>query len=110
MITGHDTKLDFPTAIPSRRPLFRDRKFPDHGHFSHAIMRLPAAFRSAMILSYLEGFSTREIADLAGVKPKAIDSLLKRGRELLKDEVFVLLVGKGEIRAAPGKVRRKPTP
>ena len=45
-----------------------------------------------MILSYLEGFSNREIADLAGVQPQAIESLLNRGRGLLREELFAHLM------------------
>lgn len=52
---------------------------------------LPAVFRSAMILSYLEGFSNAEIAHLAGVEPHAIESLLVRGRELMQEEFIAHL-------------------
>lgn len=50
-----------------------------------SIPHLPAVFRTAMILSYLEGFSAEEIGRLAGVQPRAIESLLLRGRELMQE-------------------------
>jgi RNA polymerase sigma-70 factor (ECF subfamily) len=64
--------------------------------YSDAIAGLPDVFRSAMILSYLEGFSSSEIAGLAGVPPHEIDALLERGREIIRDELFAYLMGNGE--------------
>ena len=61
---------------------------PWEGYCLEAIARLPAVYRSAMILSNLEGFSTDEIARLAGVGPPAIDSLLVRGREIVREELL----------------------
>jgi DNA-directed RNA polymerase specialized sigma24 family protein len=50
-----------------------------------AITGLPMEFRPAMILSYIEGFSNTEIADLAGRQPHEIESLLYRGCRLVRD-------------------------
>ena len=58
-----------------------------------AFAGLPPAFRSAMILSYLEGFSSMEIANLAGVQPPAVESLLNRGHKFLREELFAHLMG-----------------
>ena len=55
-------------------------------HRRASIPHLPAVFRSAMILSLLEGFSAAEIGRLAGVQPGAIETLLARGRELMQEE------------------------
>jgi len=63
--------------------------------YSDAIAGLPEVFRSAMILSFLEGFSNTEIAGLAGVPPHAIDTLLERGREIIREELFAYLMGNG---------------
>ena len=80
---------------PRRKPsLSSDTEYD--GEYSDAIAGLPEAFRSAMILSYLEGFSSSEIAGLAGVPPHEIDALLKRGREIIRDELFAYLMGNGE--------------
>jgi RNA polymerase sigma-70 factor, ECF subfamily len=62
-------------------------------NYLRAVAGLPTAFRSAMILSYLEGFTNKEIANLAGVQPHAIESLLNRGRQLLRKEFFAHLMG-----------------
>ncbi len=58
-----------------------------------AIADLPSVFRSAMILSYLEGFTSSEIADLAGSPPHTVGYLLDRGRRLIKEELFQHLIG-----------------
>ncbi len=62
--------------------------------YSDAAVRLPAVFRFAVIQSYLEGFSLREIADLTGLRPRTIESLLNRGRELLLEELHAHMMGK----------------
>ena len=62
-----------------------------YGQCLEAISRLPAVLRSAMILSYLEGFSTAGIARLAGVEPREIESLLVRGREMMQEEFIAYL-------------------
>ena len=72
-------------------------EFDEDVNYFTAIASLPAVFRSAMILSYLEGFSYREIANLAGVQPHAIESLLNRGREFLREELFAHLMGSDSL-------------
>jgi DNA-directed RNA polymerase specialized sigma24 family protein len=75
--------------------------------YSDAIAGLPDVFRSAMILSYLEGFSNSAIAGLAGVPPHAIDTLLARGREIIREELLAYLMGNNGSRVdgagAPGE-------
>jgi len=87
-----------------QRPSATNELDEDVNYFK-AIATLPAVFRSAMILSYLEGFSNREIAKLAGVQPHAIESLLNRGRGLLREELFAHLVGGGSRDTVANKVR-----
>jgi RNA polymerase sigma-70 factor, ECF subfamily len=60
-------------------------------NYLRAVANLPMVFRTAMVLSYLEGFTNREIANLAGVQPHAIESLLNRGRGFLREELFAHL-------------------
>lgn len=62
-------------------------------HYFQAIAGLPAVFRSAMILSYLEGFSIKEISDLTTIQPHAVESHLDRGRGFLREELFAHLMG-----------------
>ncbi len=72
-------------------------------NYFEAFAGLPPTFRSVMILSYLEGFSNVEIADLAGVQPLAVDSLLNRGREFLREELFAHLVGENDHETIAGQ-------
>ena len=64
----------------------------DDVNYLAAFAGLPAAFRSVMILSYLEGFSNGEIAKLAGVQPHTVEISLDRGRGFLREELFTYLM------------------
>lgn len=46
--------------------------------------RLPATYRTAIVLSQMEGFKDSEIADILGVKPSAAKITLHRARKRLK--------------------------
>jgi RNA polymerase sigma-70 factor (ECF subfamily) len=48
-----------------------------------ALMDLPPTQRMAFLLRHLEGFSYSEIAEAMDISPKAVDSLLQRGRQTL---------------------------
>ncbi|MFZ1684521.1 MAG: sigma factor-like helix-turn-helix DNA-binding protein [Candidatus Zixiibacteriota bacterium] len=61
-------------------------------YFLEAIDRLPSTFRSIVFLSFVEGFSTLEIAAMAGIPPDSIESLLDRGSELLDRELCALVL------------------
>ena len=50
----------------------------------NALEALPLPFREAVILADLEGFSYKEIADIAGCPVGTVMSRLHRGRRLLK--------------------------
>jgi DNA-directed RNA polymerase specialized sigma24 family protein len=63
----------------------------DESYFT-AIASMPAVCRSAMILSYLEGFSVEVIAGLSGAQPKVIEPLVGRGRRFLDEQLFLHLV------------------
>lgn len=52
-----------------------------------AIARLPKVLRWVMILGDRNGLSTREIATLAGVDPKVIESTQVRGLALVRREL-----------------------
>ena len=84
----------FPAAefVAHQNSFRTDDREKDTRYFQ-TIAGLPALFRSAMILSYLEEFSIKEIADLAGIQPQAVESLLNRGRELLQEELFSYMIG-----------------
>ncbi len=60
--------------------------------FSNAIYDLSEVFQPIMILSYLRGFNTREIAEMASVQPHKITSLLNRGCMLIHRELVAFLM------------------
>ena len=51
----------------------------------HAMQRLPEQQRIAVILSYHENMSNGEIAEVMDTTVSAVESLLKRGRQQLRD-------------------------
>jgi len=51
----------------------------------NAMQRLPEQQRVAVILSYHENMSNGEIAEVMDTTVAAVESLLKRGRQQLKD-------------------------
>lgn len=60
--------------------------------FSNAIHDLSEVFRPIMTLSYLKGFTTKEIAELASVQPHKITSQLNRGCILIHRELVAFLM------------------
>lgn len=72
----------------------------DHSHFEHpgvlledkektsilfsVIEQLPANQKSAFILFHLEELSQKEIAEILGVSPKAVESLVQRAKVTLR--------------------------
>jgi len=80
------------TTINNREDSFLTGESQEESGLIEAFAGLPLKFRTAMILSYLEGFSNQQIANLAGVQPHAIESLLNRGREFLREELFAYLI------------------
>lgn len=55
---------------------------------TRAFDALPEVFRVVAVLSVLEGFSYREIADMLGVPIGTVRSRLARGRSLLQQAVW----------------------
>ena len=58
----------------------------DRGVFE-AIMNLPVKFKIVMILHYIEGYPTKEIATMIKISDDAVRKRLQKGRELLKLEI-----------------------
>ncbi|MDD4051394.1 MAG: RNA polymerase sigma factor [candidate division Zixibacteria bacterium] len=59
-----------------------------NGNVRAAITGLPADVRVVVILSFLEEFSYREIADIAGIDLDDVRSWLYRGRKLMQKGLF----------------------
>ena len=58
----------------------------DRGVFE-AIMNLPVKFKIVMILHYIEGYPTKDIATMIKISDDAVRKRLQKGRELLKLEM-----------------------
>ena len=52
-----------------------------------AVMSLPEKYRTVIHLYYYEEYSTKEIAEILGMKDVTVRSLLKRGREKLAKKI-----------------------
>lgn len=63
-----------------------------------AIEELPDDFRLVVVLSFLEGFSYQEIADIADLQLGTVKSRLHRGRKLLQKQLFDYAVRNGYIK------------
>ena len=63
-----------------------------------AIEELPDDFRMVVVLSFLEGFSYQEIADIADLQLGTVKSRLHRGRKLLQKQLFDYAVKNGYIK------------
>jgi RNA polymerase sigma-70 factor, ECF subfamily len=63
-----------------------------------AIEELPDDFRLVVILSFLEGFSYQEIAEIADLQLGTVKSRLHRGRKLLQRKLYDYAVRNGYIK------------
>ncbi len=63
-----------------------------------AIEELPDDFRMVVILSFLEGFSYQEIAEIADLQLGTVKSRLHRGRKLLQKKLFDYAIRNGYIK------------
>jgi RNA polymerase sigma-70 factor (ECF subfamily) len=65
-----------------------------------AIEELPEDFRLVVVLSFLEGFSYQEIAEIAGLNIGTVKSRLHRGRKLLQKSLWEYAIKNGFITEA----------
>ncbi|MEE8404695.1 MAG: sigma-70 family RNA polymerase sigma factor, partial [candidate division Zixibacteria bacterium] len=63
-----------------------------------AIDELPEDFRIVVVLSFIEGFSYQEIAEIADLQLGTVKSRLHRGRKLLQKELLDYAIKKGIIK------------
>ena len=63
-----------------------------------AISGLPEDFRLVVVLSFLEGFSYQEIADITGLQIGTVKSRLHRGRKLLQKALLDYALRHGYIK------------
>lgn len=63
-----------------------------------AIDQLPDDFKTVVVLSFLEGFSYQEIANIADLQLGTVKSRLHRGRKLLQKQLHEYAVSNGYIK------------
>jgi len=63
-----------------------------------AIDKLPDDFKMVIVLSFIEGFSYQEIAEIADLQLGTVKSRLHRGRKLLQKELLEYAVKNGFIK------------
>lgn len=83
-----------PTANPEQE-LFA-KVFDDD--VKKAIDQLPDDFKMVVVLSFLEGFSYQEIANIADLQLGTVKSRLHRGRKLLQKQLHEYAVKNGYIK------------
>jgi RNA polymerase sigma-70 factor, ECF subfamily len=85
---------------PSDNPekLFFDKVFDDD--VKGAIDELPEDFRLVTVLSFLDGFSYQEIADILNINIGTVKSRLHRGRKLLQKSLWDYAVKNGFVKEA----------
>jgi RNA polymerase sigma-70 factor (ECF subfamily) len=67
------------------------------------IQELPEDYRTAVVLSDLEGFTYREIAEMMDVPVGTVKSRLFRGRRILQRALYDYAVSMGYIPGIPGE-------
>jgi RNA polymerase sigma-70 factor, ECF subfamily len=70
-----------------------------NGDFHAAISGLPASIRIVFVLSFLEGFSYRQIAEIAVVESAEVRARLYQGRNLIQRDLYERIL---KARGAPG--------
>lgn len=85
---------------PSDDPekIFFSKVFDDD--VTRAVEGLPDDFRIVVVLSFLEGFSYQEIADIVGLNIGTVKSRLHRGRRLLQKSLWDYAVKNGFVKEA----------
>lgn len=63
-----------------------------------AIDELPDDFRIVVVLSFIEGFSYQEIADIVGIQLGTVKSRLHRGRKILQKNLWDYAVKRGIVK------------
>lgn len=58
---------------------------PTNSDIMEALMTLPEKFKTVLILYYIEGYSTKEIARIINRTTSAVKMRLQKGRSLLKE-------------------------
>lgn len=79
--------VDVDNLTPAQSALIADEHDTDKADVREAIFRLEDDYREPLVLQVLMGYSTREIAEMMGIKPGAVLTRLHRARHKLRAEV-----------------------
>ncbi len=79
--------VDIDGLTASQAALLAEAPDEDTGELREAIFGLDEDYREPLVLQVLMGYSTREIADVMGLKQGAVLTRLHRARQKLKDSV-----------------------
>lgn len=79
--------VDIDSLTPGQEAMLAETEDAKLATMREAIFRLDDDYREPLVLQVLMGHSTREIAELMGIKPGAVLTRLHRARLKLKDEV-----------------------
>ena len=79
--------VDIDELTQSQAAMIAETDNPDLDEMREAIYRLEDDYREPLVLQVLMGHSTKEIAELIGIKPGAVLTRLHRARIKLKDIV-----------------------
>lgn len=73
---------------PEADPAIRQAAAEQQRLLSQALGELPERQRAAVLLCQVQGFSNAQAAEILGVKVRALESLLARGRKALRQALF----------------------
>jgi RNA polymerase sigma-70 factor (ECF subfamily) len=79
--------VDIDSLTPSQSAMLAETEDPNIAEMREALYRLEDDYREPLVLQVLMGHSTKEIAELMGIKPGAVLTRLHRARIKLKEEV-----------------------
>lgn len=77
--------VDIDDLTPAQSAMIADDDTSDLDEVRQAIYRLEDDYREPLVLQVLLGYSTKEIAELIGIKPGAVLTRLHRARIKLKE-------------------------
>lgn len=72
---------------PDRSPQMRLLSRELEQQVEAALLRVPLRFRAPLVLSQIEGWPLREIAELLGVKEGTVKSRVHRGKKILREHL-----------------------
>lgn len=79
--------VDIDSLTPSQSAMLAEKDDSEIRHVREAIYRLDEDYREPLVLQVLMGHSTKEIAELMGLKQGAVLTRLHRARLKLKDVI-----------------------